>query len=80
MTGAGLNNKLNYLGMVRGIRKLALSEQLASAEQLAVLSICEVCDLVVKEFEVVFAEKENIGLVKKSDMNTYNKIIKRISR
>ena len=53
MTGAELNNKLNYLGMVRGIRKLALSEQLANAEQLAVLSICEVCDLVVKEFEVV---------------------------
>lgn len=80
MTGEKLRNKLNYLGMVRGIRKLALSEQLANAEQLAVLSICEVCDLVVKEFEVVFTEKENIGLVKKRDLADYEKLVKVISR
>lgn len=35
MTGRDLLDKLNYLGMERGVRKLALEEKLVSAEKLA---------------------------------------------
>lgn len=34
MTGRELLDKLNYLGMERGIRELALEEKLESAEKL----------------------------------------------
>ena len=33
MTGRELSDKLNYLGMERGIRKLALEEKMETAEK-----------------------------------------------
>ena len=67
MTGRELSGNLNYLGMSSGIRKLALKEKLATAEELAVMNEVEVCDLVANEYELVYAENEEIGLVRKAD-------------
>ena len=53
MTGRELSGNLNYLGMSSGIRKLALKEKLATAEELAVMNEVEVCDLVANEYELV---------------------------
>ena len=74
MTGRELSENLNYLGMSSGIRKLALKEKLATAEELAV------CDLVANEYELVYAENEEIGLVRKDKMGEYNKLVTVISR
>ena len=57
MTGRELSEKLNYLGMERGIRKLALEDNMATAEELAVMSEVEVCELISKER--FFPAKEN---------------------
>ena len=43
MTGRDLFDGLNYSGMERGIRKLALEEKLESADKIAVMSTLEVC-------------------------------------
>lgn len=80
MTGDKLRDKLNYLGMERNIRKLALGEKLETAEKIAVMTTTEVCDLVSKEYEVVYSESERIGLVKKNKMNEYKSLVKIISR
>lgn len=72
MTGRELSENLNYLGMSSGIRKLALKEKLATAEKLAVMNEVEVCDLVANEYELVYAENEEIGLVRKDKMDEYN--------
>lgn len=80
MTGRELGDKLNYLGMERGIRKLALDEKMASAEKIAIMSTTEVCDLVAKEYECVYSEGDELGLVRKDMMPEYNALVKIISR
>lgn len=80
MDGRELQNKLYYLGMERGIRRLALDDNLATAEEIAVMSELEVCNLIVEKYEVVYAENEEIGLVQKDKMQEYNKLLKIISR
>ena len=80
MSGRELSGKLNYMGMVRAIRKLALDDKLATAEELAVMTEEEVCDLIVKEYVVVYSESEEIGLVRKDKIKEYNELLKVISR
>ena len=57
MTGRELEDKLNYLGMERKLRKLALEKKLETAEKIAVMTTTEVCDLVLKEYEVVYTAR-----------------------
>lgn len=80
MTGRELSGKLNYMGMVRSIRKLALDEKLATADKLAVMTEEEVCELIVKEYVVVYSESEEIGLVRKDKIVEYKELLKVISR
>lgn len=80
MTGRELSDKLNYLGMERGIRKLALEEKMETAEKIAVMSEVEVCDLVSNEYEIVYSENEEIGLVRKDKLKEYESLVKIISR
>ena len=80
MTGRELSDKLNYLGMERGITKLALEEKMETAEKIAVMSEVEVCDLVSNEYEVVYSENEEIGLVRKDKLKEYESLVKIISR
>ena len=80
MTGRELSDKLNYLGMERRIRKLALEEKLETAEKIAVMTEVEVCELISKKYEVVYSEAEEIGLVRKDKMKEYNYLVKVISR
>lgn len=80
MTGRELNDKLNYLGMERKIRKLALEEKTETAEKIAVMSTMEVCNLVSNEYEIVYSENEEIGLVHKDNLKEYFALVKIISR
>lgn len=80
MTGRELSEKLNYLGMVRRIRKLALEEKMETAEKIAVMSEVEVCDLVSKEYEIVYSENAEIGLVRKDKLKEYESLVKIICR
>ena len=80
MTGRELSEKLNYLGMERGIRKLALEDNMATAEELAVMSEVVVCELISKEYELVYSESEELGLVHKDKIGEYKKLLKVISR
>lgn len=80
MTGRELSDKLNYLGMERRIRKLALEEKLETAEKIAVMTEVEVCELISKKYEVVYSESEEIGLVREDKMKEYNSLVKVISR
>ena len=49
-------------------------------EQIAVMPELEVCNLVAKDFEMVYAEPENIGLVRRDDLSEYSRLVKVISR
>ena len=80
MTGRELSEKLNYIGMEREIRKLALEDKMATAEEIAVMSEIEVCELISKEYELVYSESEEIGLVHKDKLIEYGSLVKVISR
>ena len=80
MTGRELSDKLNYTGMEIAVRKLALKEKLASAEEIAVMSELDVCDLLSKHYELVFSESENIGIVKKENAQKLFMMLEFISR
>ena len=80
MTGRELNNKLNYIGMERSVRRLALDSKLATAEEIATMTSVEVCDLIVENYTVVYAEADEIGLVPPTKLDEYNSLLKRISR
>ena len=80
MTGRELSDKLNYLGMERRIRRLALEDKMETAEKIAVMTEIEVCELISKKYEVVYSEADEIGLVKKDKMNEYKSLVKIISR
>ena len=80
MDGRELESKLNYLGMSRGVRKIALDDKLASAEELAVMSEVEVCDLVAQNYQLVYSEDEELGLVHIDDAKELFSMIKVVSR
>ena len=80
MDGRELESKLNYLGMSRGIRKIALDDKLASVEELAVMSEVEVCDLVAKNYQLVYAKDGEIGLVHDDKVKELFDMIKVVSR
>lgn len=80
MTGRELLDKLNYLGMERGVRELALEEKLESAEKIAVMSTLDVCELISTTYELVYSESEELGLVQVDRMKEYTALVKIISR
>lgn len=80
MDGRELENKLNYLGMSRGIRKLALRDNLATADELAVMSEVEVCELIAQNYQLVYAESEEIGLVHNDNSKKFFDMIEVIGR
>lgn len=60
-----LYRSLNYYGMEKGIRKLAMSAGLAPVDEIAVMPLIDICRLVTEEYEMVYISDEDIGLVKK---------------
>lgn len=80
MVARDLQDKLIYLGMERGIRKLALKEKMATAEEIATMSELDVCNLVCQKYQLVYTEAEKIGLVKNEDEEKLSELIEVISR
>lgn len=80
MDARELASNMNYFNMERDARKVLLEEKLATVDELAVMTCVEVCDKLLEHFEVVSCENEDITIVKKEDMNTYNSIVKFLSR
>lgn len=80
MTGRELSEKLNYLGMERDIRKLALEEKMETAEKIAVMTRADVCSLVLEKYDVIYSEPEEIGFVRKDKLSEYESLVKIISR
>lgn len=80
ITGRELNEKLNYLGMERSIRKLAIKDHPERLEEIATMSMTEVCDLVCEDYELVYEESDSVGLVKKENAIQLFSLIEFIER
>ena len=67
-------------GMRRTVRKLALEDKLATADEIAVMTDAEVCNLIVGKYTVVYSESEEVGLVETDRLEKYKNLVKIISR
>lgn len=80
MTGKDLKNKLIYTGMEKEIRKLAVKDHPEMIEEIAIMNIEEICDIVAQDYEMLFAESDYIGLVKKENWEKCLRMIHFVKR
>lgn len=70
----------DYTGQERNARKLLIDEKIASIEEVAIMSGDEVEEKIRERYEVVAKADEEILLVKKEDMEQFEKLVKVLSR
>lgn len=82
MIGEDLNELLIHKGMMRAIRKLAIKDKLANIEDIALMTTTEVCELILQDYELLYVDddEEEIGLVKKENIDKVKSLIELISR
>jgi len=80
MDGRELSEKLHYVGMEKAARQLAIKDKLAPIEELAEMSELEICSLISQNYQLVYAEKEEVGLVHNDDADEVFSKIKYLSR
>jgi len=80
MDASELDRKMKHLGMERDARKLLIKENLASVDEVAIMTCIEVCSKILETYQVVSCEDEHITLVKSDDMDVYNSIVSVLSR
>lgn len=69
-----------YTGQERDARKLLIDEKIASVEDVAIMSSEDVEEKIRERYEVVAKADEEIILVKKEDMEQFDKLVKTLSR
>ena len=74
MNGRDLSDRLPYMGMISGARKLALKDKMATAEELALMSELEICDLIEQNYNVVMSEDEKVLLIPKDKMDEFEQM------
>ena len=74
MNGRDLNDRLLYTGMIRDARKLAFKDKMATAEELALMSEQEICDLITQNYDIVMSEDEKVLLIPKYKMDEFEKM------
>ena len=80
MDARELYNHINYTGMERDARKIVLKDNLAKAEEVAVMANLEVYEILLQKYEVVMCESEDILLVDKEKIKEFNNITAYLSR
>lgn len=74
MNGRDLNDCLLYVGMVKDARKLAFKDKMATAEELALMSEQEICDLIAQNYDIVMSEDEKVLLIPKDKMDEFEQM------
>ena len=80
MDGRGVASEVNYLGQERAARKLLLKDKIATAEEIAIMTEIEVYDKLLERYEVMMAESEEILIIAKENVQTFNEIAVYLSR
>ena len=81
MNARDLYDKMDYMGMERNARRILIEEKkIGTPEEIAMMTGIEVCDKLLKKYEVVACEHEKIIIVERENLTTYNDITKILSR
>lgn len=74
MTGRDLSDCLLYNGMIKDARQLAFKDKMATAEELALMSEMEICDLITQNYDAVMSENEKVLLIPKDKMDEFKQM------
>ena len=74
------NKHINYTGMERDARKIVLKDNLAKAEEIAIMTELEVYEKLLQKYEVVMSEREEILLIAKDKMEEFNSMAVYLNR
>ena len=80
MDARELYNRNNYTGMERDARKIVLKNNLAKAEDVAIMTDIEVYEILLQKYEVAMSEREKILLIEKEKIEEFNKMAIYLSR
>lgn len=80
MDARELANRINYSGMERCARKIVLKDNLAKAEEIAIMTELEVYEKLLQKYEVMMSEREEILLIDKEKMEEFNSMAVYLSR
>ena len=80
MKGMNLASKINYMCQERKARQLLMDDKLKTAQEVALMTLEEVCDAVLVKYQVVAVEDEDIILLDKEFAKEYAKHIKHLER
>ena len=74
MDARELNNHVMYTGMERDARAILLKDNLATAEDVALMTSLDVFERLLEKYEVIMCEKEDILLIDKKKIKEFNKM------
>ena len=74
MDARELNSHVRYTGMERDARAILLNDNLATAEDVAMMTSLDVFERLLEKYEVIMCEKEDILLIDKKKMKEFNKM------
>ena len=80
MDARELNSHVRYTGMERDARKIILKDNLATAEEVALMTSLDVFDRLLEKYEVVMCESEDILLIDKKKIKEFNKMAVYLTR
>ena len=80
MDARELNSHVMYTGMERDARTILLKDNLATAEDVALMTSLDVFERLLEKYEVVMCESERILLIDKKKMKEFNSMAVYLSR
>ena len=80
MDARELNSHIMYTGMERDARAILLKDNLATAEDVAMMTSLDVFDRLLEKYEVIMCEQQDILLIDKKKMEEFNKMAVYLSR
>lgn len=75
-----LASKIIYMGQERKARQLLIDDKLKTVQEVALMTLEEVCAAVLVKYQVVAVEDEDIILLDKEFAKEYEKHIKHLER
>ena len=75
-----LNSHVMYTGMERDARAILLKDNLATVEDVAMMTSLDVFDRLLEKYEVIMCEEQDILLIDKKKMEEFNSMAVYLSR
>ena len=72
MDARELNSHVRYTGMERDARAILLNDNLATVEDVAMMTSLDVFDRLLEKYEVIMCEEQDILLIDKKKMKEFN--------